>query len=160
MRGVSGATSVALVLTIMVIAGAGFIYSASQARTPGPTTSPVLGNPVTNAVGTTLTAALTTPNAVPAGTIQVVMADDSGENDDGATRFDPGPITVVIGVNNTVTWINQDEVVHSVVTPYGFSSGDIAPGHTYSYTFTVPGVYPYHCGYYPIMTGVITVKNP
>jgi len=90
----------------------------------------------------------------------VVIADGSGENDDGDTIFAPPIMTVVIGVNNTVTWINQDEVTHSVLTLYGFSSPDLAPGQNYTYTFTRAGVFPYHCSYYPIMTGVITVVNP
>lgn len=160
MRGVSGAFAAVLVVAIVIIAGAAFLYTFFQAHAPQPTTSPVSNNSVTYTVGTSLSSAMSTANPIPSNTIQVVIADDSGENDDGATRFDPGPITVVIGVNNTVTWINQDEVVHSVLTTYGFSSGDIAPGHTYTYTFTTPGVYTYHCGYYPIMTGVITVENP
>ena len=160
MRGVGGASAAMLVVAIVVLAGVVSLYAASQAHAPQPTTSPVLSNSQTNTVGTTLSAAMSTAIAVPSGTIQVVIADGSGENDDGDTQFAPPVITVVIGVNNTVTWINQDEIVHSVLTANGFSSGDIAPGHTYSYTFMRAGVYPYYCGYYPIMTGVITVKNP
>jgi plastocyanin len=63
-----------------------------------------------------------------------------------------------------VTWVNNDGSVHHTVTstsvPSGatsFNSGDMAGGATFTYTFTVPGVYQYDCVYHPWMTGTVTV---
>jgi plastocyanin len=62
-----------------------------------------------------------------------------------------------------VTWTNNDSSHHTVTSstvPTGaksFNSGDIAPGGTFTYTFTVPGTYQYGCTYHTWMTGTITV---
>jgi plastocyanin len=70
----------------------------------------------------------------------------------------PENVTVVIGVNNTMTWTNQDMLVHSVAFDNGRAySGDIEPGKSWTYTFTAPGVYGYHCYLHPWMQGTVTV---
>ena len=61
-------------------------------------------------------------------------------------EFVPANITITVG--QTITWVNQDPVAHDVTFQAGFGSGGLgsqAPGTTYSYTFTQPGVYPYRC---------------
>ena len=73
--------------------------------------------------------------------------------------FAPNAITVVLGVNNTVVWTNNDSSPHTVTSNGGtFNSGNMAPGQTYAYTFTAPGTYEYHCTYHPWMTGTVIVK--
>lgn len=79
--------------------------------------------------------------------------------------YNPSIITVVIGVNNTVLWKNEDSVAHTVYsdkTPAGasaFNSGQIASGSGYTYTFTVPGTYEYYCAIHPWMGGIVIVKS-
>jgi len=82
----------------------------------------------------------------------------------GAPGYSPDKITLVIGVNATVTWTNDDGSTHHTVTstsvPTGassFTSGDLAGGAKFSYTFTVPGTYTYVCSYHSWMTGTVTV---
>ena len=78
----------------------------------------------------------------------------------------PFPVNVIvtIGVNNTVEWVNQDTVGHTVtalVAPAGalkFNSGLILGGKTFSVTLTVPGVYRYTCAWHNWLAGQITVK--
>ena len=159
MRGAGGRFAALLVIAMVVTAAAAFLYATTRMVGAKATAAPELGVSVTSTVVTTPTVPMTVVDASRSGVVQVVIADDSGENDDGATRFDPPVITLVLGLNSTVTWINQDSIPHSVVTASGFSSGDIAPGHAYTYTFTAAGTYSYYCGYYPIMSGVITVKS-
>ena len=73
--------------------------------------------------------------------------------------YSPATITVVIGVNNTVTWTNNDLSVHTVTAnDKSFSSGDMAPGVSFSFTFTTPGIYSYHCVYHSWMSGTVVVK--
>ena len=73
--------------------------------------------------------------------------------------FSPDVMTVVLGVNNTVVWTNNDASPHTVTSnSQEFDSGNMAPGQTYSYTFTAPGTYTYHCTYHPWMVGTVFVK--
>ena len=75
--------------------------------------------------------------------------------------FSPPTIVVVIGVNNTITWTNDDIAAHTVTsdTVGAFDSGNIAAGATWSYTFTSPGTYGYHCSYHPWMRGTVIVES-
>ncbi len=73
--------------------------------------------------------------------------------------YSPDNIAVVIGANNTIKWTNNDASPHTVTANDGsFYSGNMAPGETFTYTFSKPGVYEYHCTYHPWMVGTITVK--
>ncbi len=73
-------------------------------------------------------------------------------------QYSPQNLTVVIGFNNTVTWISRSLGYDTVTGQNGtFSSGQLAPGETYTYVFSSPGRYPYHCIYHPWMVGVVTV---
>jgi len=73
--------------------------------------------------------------------------------------YSPATITVVIGTNNTVTWTNDDISIHTVTAnDNSFNSGDIAPGASFTFTFTTPGTYPYHCVYHSWMSGTVVVK--
>ncbi len=82
-----------------------------------------------------------------------------------APGYSPVHITIVIGVNNTVIWTNNDSATHTVTSdavPAGaplFNSGIINSGGTYIYTFTVPGSYHYYCELHGWMFGAITVKS-
>ncbi len=73
-------------------------------------------------------------------------------------QYSPQIATVVLGLNSTVTWVSHSIAYDTVTDRAGdFGSGPIAPGQTYTYTFTKPGVYNYYCIYHPWMTGTITV---
>ena len=88
--------------------------------------------------------------------------------------FNPSEITITAGT--TVTWINRDTIGHTVTegTPqspkpanqrlfdssHGTEGGNvitIAPGNSFSFTFTTPGQYDYYCIPHPYMTGHVTV---
>ena len=73
--------------------------------------------------------------------------------------FEPAKITIVIGINNTVVWKNEDSDWHTAHSNIPeFNSGLIPPGGNFTHTFLRAGVYPYHCDPHPWMTGVVTVK--
>jgi plastocyanin len=71
--------------------------------------------------------------------------------------FTPQTLTVPVGMK--VTWINRDDVPHTV-TDAGkrFRSTALDTDDSFSFTFTAPGAYPYYCGIHPHMTGSIIVK--
>lgn len=73
--------------------------------------------------------------------------------------YSPPTITVAMGVNNTVTWVNNDDAPHTVTANDGsFNSGNLNAGQSWTYTFTTPGTYTYFCSYHPWMEGTIIVK--
>ena len=73
--------------------------------------------------------------------------------------FSPDNISVVLGVNNTVTWTNDDRSPHTASSMGGaFNSGNLNPGMSYTFTFTAPGTYPYSCAYHGWMHGTVVVK--
>jgi plastocyanin len=108
-------------------------------------------------------------NGTAAGGAAVKITIPSGVNLNHALNFQPSTITLVIGVNNTVSWVNQDSTDHTAtftVVPSGvktssISAGDIPPGTSFGpVTFTVVGTYQYHCQFHPgWMRGTIIVKG-
>jgi plastocyanin len=75
--------------------------------------------------------------------------------------FEPAVISIVIGVNNTVIWKNEDSTWHTAHSNIPeFYSNYIEPGGNFTHTFESPGIYPYHCDPHPWMTGKITVHLP
>jgi len=104
--------------------------------------------------------ALTNQGSPPAGSAVVYIAETPVY-----WQYSPQNITVVLGQNSTVTWVSHS-ISYDTVTGKGsaggqcgtgFSSCAIAPGQTYTFTFTRPGVYQYYCIYHPWMTGQVTV---
>jgi nitrite reductase (NO-forming) len=81
--------------------------------------------------------------------------------------FSPKIITVTAGT--TVTWQNNDVVVHTATsgassgqagTPNGtFDSGDVQPGRTFEHTFTDAGTFDYFCKPHPWMIGQVVVTK-
>lgn len=70
--------------------------------------------------------------------------------------FQPGNLTVTVG--DTVTWTNADSRPHTVTADGGaFDSGNVDEGGSFSFTFTEPGTYSYHCGYHSEMRATIVV---
>ena len=71
--------------------------------------------------------------------------------------FGPGALTVTPGT--TVTWINQDDIPHTVVaSDKSFKSKVLDTDERFSFTFTKPGEYGYFCSLHPHMTGKVIVK--
>jgi len=88
----------------------------------------------------------------------VIMPLGVGSNN--ALNFDPLTITVVLGKNSTVTFVNKDTAPHTVTADGGsFDSKNMPPGASWTYTFTSPGNFSYHCTYHPWMKGTVVVVS-
>ena len=101
----------------------------------------------------------TTANATNSGQVSIAYGSATNET---TSYYSPSVITVIIGKNNTVTWVNDDIAPHTVTsdTSGQFDSGPIADhGATWTHTFDTPGTYTYHCSYHPWMHGTIIVKS-
>ncbi|AMP37679.1 hypothetical protein CJO78_09405 [Ralstonia solanacearum] len=69
------------------------------------------------------------------------------------------PMSLNIKAGSTVTWKNQDDEPHTVVSETGlFHSSALDQGDTYQFKFEKPGVYNLFCGIHPHMKASITVK--
>jgi plastocyanin len=75
-------------------------------------------------------------------------------------RFEPRQVKLARG--GTVTWINRDQVAHTVTQGnrvYNeFTSRDIEPGQTFRHTFDEPGEVRYRCTIHANMEGEFRVK--
>lgn len=70
--------------------------------------------------------------------------------------FSPASLSVTPGT--TITWVNNDGVAHTVTADDGsFDSGSIAPGNSFTHTFSSAGTVNYHCSIHPMMKGAVTV---
>jgi plastocyanin len=73
--------------------------------------------------------------------------------------FDPEELIVTVGA--TVTWVNTDDVAHTVTSttaPPLFDSKTLRTDDKFSFEFKTPGTYDYFCKAHPDMTGKVIVK--
>ena len=70
--------------------------------------------------------------------------------------FEPKELTVVEGT--TVTWLHNDNVAHTIVSPSLFESSVLNKGDKFTFTFTKKGEYEYYCSIHPSMRGKIIVS--
>jgi len=75
----------------------------------------------------------------------------------GNFTFKSPALTVRPGT--TVTWTNDDDIPHTVVSKDGvFKSKVLDTGNQFSFTFAKAGQFAYFCSLHPHMTGTIVVK--
>lgn len=78
-------------------------------------------------------------------------------------QFQFGPEEVTISIGQSVEWVNNDRILHTVTagtpeSPRTTFDGLLEDaGSTFSFTFDTPGTYEYFCARHPHMRGVITV---
>lgn len=69
------------------------------------------------------------------------------------------PVETRIRVGQSVAWVNDDPVVHTVTAEdRSWDSGELAAGASFVRRFDRPGRYRYHCLPHPQMRGVIVVE--
>lgn len=106
----------------------------------------------------------------------VIVRIVDGASDPNNPKFlDPQVVTVVIGVNNTVRWVSEDTVPHTITSDSGYKDPStgmpfnvrerpqeeggpfVMPGNSWEFTFTQPGEYGYHGEPHPWMRGTVIV---
>lgn len=76
-------------------------------------------------------------------------------------NFTFGPATLTVQVGTAVTWINKDDIPHTVVSTDDsktFKSKVLDTDEKFSFTFSKAGTYPYFCSIHPKMTGKVVVQ--
>jgi plastocyanin len=75
-------------------------------------------------------------------------------------QFNFVPMTMTVAAGTRVTWTNEDDVPHTVVSDdtKTFKSKALDTGEHFSYAFTKPGKYHYFCSVHPKMVAEIDVQ--
>ena len=79
---------------------------------------------------------------------------------EGNENLIPEEVTVVLGKNSTVTWINQDDTAHTLHSDYKNNpwwTGLLRPSESSSVTFNNTGIFSYHGTPGPWITGAVIV---
>jgi len=100
----------------------------------------------------------------PGGGSAMAKIASTGVSTDSATEvkidnfaFAPGEVTVKAGTQ--VSWINHDDVPHTIDSTQGkFKSAALDTDDKFQFRFTEPGEYPFYCRMHPKMTGKIIVQ--
>src|ERR1700751_2696984 len=91
-----------------------------------------------------------------AGLAPVVAAGDTTVK---IQDFAFGPAQLTVKTGTTVTWVNDDDIPHTVVaTGKAFRSKALDTEDKFSFTFTTPGSYEYFCSLHPHMKAIVTVE--
>lgn len=94
-----------------------------------------------------------------------IMISPGSENQASHNTYSPDVATVVLGINNTVRWINQADTTNTLAPDVSWvqngksfdSKGVIKPGQSYQFTFTKPGIFGYHGEPRPWQKGTVIV---
>ena len=95
-----------------------------------------------------------------AGVVIVVGSRSAGATDAQVVvdnfSFAPTPLSVKAGT--TVTWVNYDDIPHSIVCPQlKVKSSPMDTNDSFAYRFEQAGTYDYICGLHPHMHGQVVV---
>ena len=75
-------------------------------------------------------------------------------------NFTFAPQSLTIKAGTTVTWMNEDDIPHTVVaTAKAFKSKVLDTDDKFSFTFTTAGTFEYFCSLHPHMTATIVVES-
>src|SRR6267143_2436939 len=110
----------------------------------------------------------TVPSSAPPPQVSTVIIPKDSEDQSSGKNFEPRYLVVVLGVNNTVRWVNEAVVLNTVVadnkefplfwnaTNYPFN-GVLLEGKSFNFTFTKPGEFGYHTEPHPWLHGWVLV---
>lgn len=74
-------------------------------------------------------------------------------------NFSFAPETLTVPAGTEVTWVNRDDIPHTIVSTDGvFKSKVRDTDEKFSFKFTKSGTYSYYCSIHPKMTGKIVVQ--
>lgn len=76
-------------------------------------------------------------------------------------NFSFAPAALEVRAGATVTWVNHDDIPHTVVSTdkdKSFKSKTLDTDEKFSFVFAKPGRYPYFCSLHPKMTGEVVVQ--
>lgn len=142
--------TIVIIIAVLVVGGGAYYLLAQNGSStvPEQTPSPAATAPETSTVTTSSTTTTTTSVSPSTATISI-------------QNFSFNPSTLAVKAGTKVTWTNNDTVPHTVTSDSAglFDSKAIAPGQSFSFTFTTPGTVSYHCAIHSMMKGTVNVEN-
>jgi plastocyanin len=91
--------------------------------------------------------------------VQTVSTGTSAASEVKIDNFVFNPAIVTVKAGTQVTWINKDDIPHTVDSTDGkFKSNALDTDDKFQFSFTTPGEYPFFCRMHPKMTGKIIVQ--
>jgi plastocyanin len=75
-------------------------------------------------------------------------------------NFAFSPPTLRVAAGTKVTWVNRDDMIHTIVdeNKSAFKSAPMDTDQSFSFVFAKPGTYRYFCSIHPQMTGTVVVE--
>ena len=123
--------SIIIIVVLIVILGAAFWLMQKPAMAPN--------------VGTRASPTVTLPSATSTEAVSI-----------SGFAFNPADLKIKQGTK--VVWTNNDTVSHTVTGDAKvINSPKLAPGASYSFTFTKTGAFKYSCTIHPSMRGTVEV---
>jgi plastocyanin len=84
----------------------------------------------------------------------------AGKYDVTIDNFSFSPMALTVPAGTQVTWINRDDVPHTVVSiDNKFKSQALDTDEKFSHKFADTGTYEYYCSVHPKMTGKVIVES-
>jgi plastocyanin len=132
------------VLTAALLIAATAACGSSTKKTTAPPTSTTTATPATTPTSTPPTSAAPQNQS---GTAAITIQNFA---------FSPTPLNVKVGTKVTVT--NKDGFDHTWTSDNGtWDSGHISSNQSYTFTFSQPGTYTYHCAIHTYMKATLNV---
>jgi plastocyanin len=75
-------------------------------------------------------------------------------------NFSFAPTALTVAAGTAVTWVNHDDIPHTVVSDdkITFKSHALDTDEKFTFTFAKPGTYTYFCSLHPKMTAKVIVQ--
>lgn len=125
--------------------------SSPATAAAGGATSTTTSPPATSAPATTAAppASTSPPTTAPAAKATITIA-----------NFAYSPPVLRVAVGTEVEATNTDAATHTWTADGGaWDSGNLGKGDAYTYRFTSPGTFAYHCTIHPSMKGTVSVEG-
>ncbi len=120
------------------------------------------GTSTSTSSGTSTDTSVPTATAAPAGTTASNASAAQVKISETNDKYGFAPAMLTVAKGTKVEWSNASDAPHTVTSDSGttLASSIISPsGGSFSFTFTQPGTYTYHCTVHPYMKGTIVVTG-
>lgn len=96
---------------------------------------------------------------IAASGLRTASAADSSTTTVQIDNFSFTPQEIRVKVGTTITWMNRDDIPHTVVSSdQAFKSKALDTDDKFTTTLTKPGTYSYFCSIHPKMQGKVIVE--
>ncbi len=91
---------------------------------------------------------------------RAVAADNPAAAQVTIDNFSFAPTSLTVAAGTSVTWVNHDDIPHTVVSDdkTTFKSHALDTDEKFTFTFAKPGTYTYFCSLHPKMTAKVIVQ--